>query len=193
MRLFILDGLLRPDFDPQLTLQGGSLLLRPLAADDQEPLFAVAKDPAVWAGHPAKDRYKREVFEPYFNTLLASGGTLAVCRTKDGHVIGCSRYYEAPDHPESISIGYTFLGRAFWGGQTNHAMKSLMLTHAYDCVDTVWFHIDPTNIRSQKATERLGAVLVSEGPLTLSGNRGVWQSWRLDQDAWERTKSVRAT
>lgn len=183
--------LMHPDFDPQPTLRGNAIVLRPLTAADLDPLHAVASDPQVWIGHPAKDRYKRAVFEPYFAMLLASGTTLACCLADGGRVIGCSRYYTAPGEADSISIGYTFLGRDWWGGETNFAMKSLMLPHAFATVDTVWLHIDPSNIRSQKATAKLGAVLAQEGPLTLGGKQGIWQTWRLDQPAWQAVSTAR--
>lgn len=177
-------------FDPQPVLKDGSITLRPLTRADLEPLYTVASDPMVWAGHPAKNRHERDVFEPYFKTLLDSRATLACCLTDTGRVIGCSRYYAAPDKTDSISIGYTFLGRDWWGGQTNFAMKSLMLSHAFTCVETVWLHIDPSNIRSQKATAKLGAVLADEGLLTLGGKEAIWQTWRLDQAAWDTARTA---
>ncbi len=56
-----------------------------------------------------------------------------------------------------MAIGYTFIGRAYWGGDINGRVKSLMLNHAFESVDKVWFHVDPSNIRSQKAVMKLGA------------------------------------
>ena len=185
---------MHPDFDPQPTLNGDDLRLRPLAADDLEPLYSVARDPEVWAGHPARNRHERPVFEPYFDKLLQSRGTLAVTLARDGQVIGCSRYYPAPDEPQGIAIGYTFLGRDWWGGAVNFAMKRLMLEHAFASVDRIWLHIDPTNIRSQKATAKLGARMVGEANLRLGGADGLWQSWRLEAADWRAlcAASVRA-
>lgn len=174
---------MHPAFDPQPVLQDDTLHLRPLMETDLEPLYAVASDPLIWAGHPARNRHERDVFGPYFNMLLATRGTLAICTRAAGDIIGCSRYYTAPQEPLGVSIGYTFLGRDWWGGTTNLAMKSLMLDHAFATVPHVWLHINPTNIRSQKATAKLGATLVSEGPLTLGGKTQDWQSWRIDKQA----------
>lgn len=176
---------MHPKFDPQPTLEGVDICLRPLGIDDRNALFAAASDPAIWAGHPAKTRHERAVFDPYFDSLLASGGTLAVTERDGGRVIGCSRYYEAPDHPGSVSIGYTFLGRDHWGGDTNRAMKALMFAHAFEVVDEVWLHIDPSNIRSQRATAKLGAEHGYDGKLTMGGKSGVWQCWRITRAAWQ--------
>jgi N-acetyltransferase len=180
------DGMARfpAGFDPQPTFSDGVLDLRPLTGNDREGLYIQARDPLVWAGHPARTRHERSVFDPYFDTLLASGGTLAVVEKATGTIIGCSRYYPAPDHDPSVSIGYTFLGRNWWGGGTNRRMKGLMLTHAFAGVAEVWLHIDPTNIRSQTATARLGATHAYDAALVMGGKEGVWQCWKIGRGDW---------
>jgi N-acetyltransferase len=171
-------------FNPQPELTGPTLQLRPLRPDDLDALHAAASDPATWAGHPAKERHKREVFEPYFKFLLSSGTTLAVIDRASGAVIGCSRYYVPPDQPDGIAVGFTFLNNAYWGGATNRAMKQLMLGHAFESFPEVWFHIDPTNIRSQKATAKLGAVHAYDATLDLSGTPARWMCFRLRRGDW---------
>lgn len=182
---------MHPDFDPQQTLSNDTLTLRPLTAADRDPLYRVANDPLLWAGHPAKNRHERAVFDPYFDMLLTTNSTLAACLANSGQAIGCSRYYAAPDHPDTVSIGYTFLGRDWWGGQFNFAMKTLMLDHAFRTVDTVWLHIDPSNLRSQHATAKLGAVHAYDANLNMGGKEGVWQCWRLDRDVWADIKAAK--
>jgi RimJ/RimL family protein N-acetyltransferase len=173
---------MHPNFNPQPKLSDGHLTLRPLQAEDRDNLHQAASDPVIWEGHPAKDRHLRAVFDPYFDVLLASTSALVIeCQNQ---IIGCSRYYEAPDHPNSISIGYTFLSRPYWGGQTNRDMKDLMLTHAFGCVDTVWLHIDPSNIRSQRATARLGATHAYTSHLDLGLGTTERQSWSISNAAW---------
>jgi len=116
-------------FDPQPRLLGQTLDLRPLTPDDLEGLYAAASDPAIWAGHPVKKRHERDVFAPYFDFLLNKGSTLAVRDRASGAVIGCSSYYTAPDRLGTVSIGFTFLATAYWGGETNFEMKRLMIEH----------------------------------------------------------------
>ncbi len=50
--------------------------------------------------------------------------------------------------------------RAKWGGNFNRELKQLMLEHAFTAYDIVYFHIAPTNVRSQTATLKSGAVLL---------------------------------
>jgi hypothetical protein len=74
-------------FDDQPVLTGPTLTLRPLTASDRDGLFAAAANPEIWAGHPIKERYKPEVFHPYFTFLLEAGGTLAITTSKDRKII----------------------------------------------------------------------------------------------------------
>ena len=173
------------DFDFQPYIIGETLVVRPLAEDDFEGLYQAASDPLVWAGHPAKDRHNKEVFIPYFDTLLEAGATVVVLEKSTGKIIGCSRYYVAPTPGQDISIGYTFLGRAYWGGTVNGELKSLMVGHVFKSRYEVWFHIAPTNIRSQKATAKLGAVNMGEEELDLGNGAANMMCFRLLKSDWE--------
>lgn len=178
-------------FDIQPRLNGITLRMRGLRETDREALFRAARDPETWAGHPARDRYQRQVFDPYFDMLLSSGATLIVFDIASGEAIGCSRYYVGPDAPEDISIGFTFLNHRYWGGEVNFQMKMLMLDHAFGHFDRVWFHIAPDNIRSQKATLKLGAVFTGEDDLDLSGGVLRWRGYCLDRPTWESVQTAR--
>lgn len=164
--------------DRQPTLTDGTLSLRPLLLSDRVALHLAASDPITWAGHPASDRWKPVVFDPYFNKLLSSGETSVVLL--NDVIIGCSRYYTPEEDPNGIAI----VAHVHWGGLVNHLMKSLMLTHAFHLQDTVWFHISPDNIRSQKATAKLGAVLVGRGPKTVGGTLDDWMAYSLSKSDW---------
>lgn len=142
------------NFDLQPILKGKLLELHPLQQKDFENLYAVASDPLVWEQHPMWDRYKRNVFEKFFEAAMESKGAFAVREVSTGEIIGSSRYYELG--PKDVFIGYTFLARKCWGGQFNREMKTLMLNHAFKFVDTVKFHVGDTNKRSQKAMAKIG-------------------------------------
>ena len=179
-------------FDAQPVLIGETLDLRPLQAEDAEDLYTAARDPQIWAGHPIKTRHERAVFLPYFAFLLGKGSTLAVRDRANGAIIGCSSYYTAPDRPGTGSIGFTFLATAYWGGATNFEMKQLMIEHVLKTLDAVWFHIDPVNVRSQKATAKLGAVFEYDATLNLGGTPAPFKTYCLTRAAWEATCAARA-
>jgi RimJ/RimL family protein N-acetyltransferase len=153
----------------QPTLQGPTLTLRPLVPDDFEELYEAASDPLIWAQHPSPNRYQRPVFEKWFADAIASKGALVAVNISDGRIIGSSRYYDWNEAAEEVAIGFTFLKRAYWGGSTNAEMKKLMLDHALQQVRTVWFHVGPNNIRSQKALAKIGAKFSHHGYKEMSG------------------------
>ena len=171
-------------FPDQPTLTGPNLHLRPLRAEDEEALTQAASDPLIWAGHPQSDRHKPEVFGPYFQMLLTQGGTLIAALRDSGQVIGCSRYYPTTEEPGAYGIGYTFLIRQHWGGTTNWEMKALMLDHAFQHLDTVWFHIGADNIRSKRATAKLGVVHAGSAVSDLGSGPIVHDAYRLDKAVW---------
>jgi RimJ/RimL family protein N-acetyltransferase len=146
-------------FDFQPRLNGALLDLRPAELSDWDGLFAVGGDAQVWAGHPCRERYLPPKFRDYFEEGLASGGALVAIIRRDGQIAGWSRYSMTYAEPNEVEIGWTFLGRAFWGGAYNGEMKRLMLAHAFRFVDRVIFRIDETNARSRRAAEKIGARL----------------------------------
>lgn len=145
--------------DRQPILEGELVRLRPMTADDREALFAVASDKLIWEVHPAHDRWKRDVFDAFFDAGLASGGALAIENRATGEVIGSSRYDGYEFELDEIEIGWTYIARAYWGGAYNREIKRLMLDHIHHFVETATFMVGEDNIRSRKAMEKIGGVL----------------------------------
>jgi RimJ/RimL family protein N-acetyltransferase len=144
-------------FDPQPTLVGPLVTLRPLTPADHDALFAAAADPLIWEQHPDKTRSEPSGFDAFFREALASGGALLASETGSGRVIGSSRYHGYDPVADEVEIGWTFLVRSHWGGRYNGEMKRLMLDHAFRTVGRVVFLVDPANHRSQRAVLKLGA------------------------------------
>src|ERR1043166_6799473 len=119
----------RMQFDLQPRLTGELLELRPLQPDDFDALFAAASDPLIWEQHPESDRYKRSVFQRYFDGAMESKGAFAIVDRKTGRIIGSSRYWNFDPAAGEVEIGWTFLERAFWGGPYNRELKNVMLEH----------------------------------------------------------------
>src|SRR5437016_3780562 len=111
--------MLRMSFDLQPVLKGELLGLRPLSPGDFHDLFAVASDPLIWEQHPIKDRYKKEVFQEFFREALESGGALIAVDSKDGRVLGASRFHGYDEAQGEIEVGWSFLARSHWGGVYN--------------------------------------------------------------------------
>lgn len=146
------------DADLQPSLIGEHVIVRPVEASDWEGMFAAASDPEIWVLHPESNRYEEAVFRRYFEGALDSGSAFTFVDKASGDIIGSSRYYGHDEEASEIEIGWTFLARDYWGGLYNAEIKRLMLEHAFTFVDTVVFWIGQTNIRSQRATEKIGGV-----------------------------------
>jgi len=141
----------------QPVLEGELVRLRPLCPADYDALYAVARDPLIWAQHPASDRHEPAVFREFFREALASGGAFLVLDAADGRAIGSTRYHGHDAARREVEIGWTFLARSHWGGRHNAEMKRLMLDHAFRFVDRVVFLVGPGNRRSRRAVEKIGA------------------------------------
>lgn len=147
-------------FELQPTLTGELLHLRPLKPEDYSTLYTAASDPKIWEQHPNSDRYKKDVFQGYFDGAIASGGALVIVDRVTDQIIGSSRYYGYDEKASQVEIGWTFLTTPYWGGKYNRELKSLMLDHAFKFVDNVLFFIGPQNTRSRKAVEKIGATYI---------------------------------
>ncbi len=155
---------------------------------DFAALYGVACDPLIWAQHQSSTRYQEPVFRQWFDDALAARSTLIVIDRDSGKVAGSSRYYEFNEDQREVAIGYTFLAREKWGGSANKELKYLMLGHAFQWVDTVWFHVAGSNIRSQRAMEKIGGQLspTPVSPLSVSMQedlfykveRSIFEGWQ---------------
>jgi len=144
-------------FSIQAPLENSKIRLVPLQDNDFERLFAIANDPKVWEQHPNKDRYKRPVFENFFEGAVISKGAYLIQDKLSDEILGSTRFYNYSSDDNSIFIGYTFYGPKTWGTGVNPQVKKMMLDYIFDHVDTVYFHVGNNNERSKKAMERLGA------------------------------------
>jgi RimJ/RimL family protein N-acetyltransferase len=154
--------------DRQPVLEGERLLLRPLTPGDWPALFAVASDPAIWALHPAHDRWQEPVFRAFFEDALANEGGLAVIERTGGEIVGSSRFQgHDPADGGSVEIGWTFLARRLWGAGLNAEMKRLMLAHALQYVERVVFRVGADNVVSRGAMKNIGGTLTDRTDITI--------------------------
>ena len=132
-----------------------------------EPLYQVASDPLIWEQHPAQDRWRREIFSAFFEEGLSNDlGCFTIVDSQPQDVIGSTRFYAHDPQNASVRLGYTFLSRNYWGTGANALIKTALLDHSFQYVESIYFDIGETNWRSIKATEKLGAVFcqkVEEG------------------------------
>lgn len=99
----------------QPTLSDNLVVLKPLVNEHFDALYSVASDKLLWEQHPNYDRYKKDVFQDFFQKALESKGAFTIIDSKNKKVIGSSRFYDLNKKDNSIVIGYTFIDRNYWG------------------------------------------------------------------------------
>ena len=167
------------------TLQDNIVKLKPLIISDFNSLFKVAADPLIWEQHPAKDRYKKDVFHLYFDGAIAGGKAFLIIDNAVNKIIGSTRYYDYKPKESSIAVGFTFLSRDSWGGLYNKSAKRLLLDYAFQFVDKVYFHIGPTNVRSQLAITKIVAVKVKEIDIDNNGQTQFHYEYVINKKDWQ--------
>jgi len=140
------------------SLFGLGINLKIIQPSDFERLFSAASDPFIWALHPDKLRYTPEGFTKYFKDALKPDcAAFIVSHQESGEVMGSSRYYNIDSEKGTLYIGFTFLGRKFWGGHWNQCLKDLMISHALENFEEVYFEAASDNFRSISALKKIGA------------------------------------
>jgi RimJ/RimL family protein N-acetyltransferase len=174
-------------FDFQPHLKNEIVTLRPLQKEDFELLYAVAADPLIWEQHPNKERYKREVFENFFEGAVKSKGAFVIFDSQTQKAIGSTRFYDLNYEKKEVIIGYTFLAKEYWGSHYNQAAKKLLINHAFQYVDYIIFHIGAQNIRSQKAIGKLGALKIDEISVAYYGEPEKRNFvYQIDKNVWHQ-------
>lgn len=143
-------------------LENDYVVLVPLQKHHFDSLFAVASDHLIWEQHPNPNRYKLADFTTFFNGAIDSDHAFLILEKTSNLVVGCTRLYDFDAVNNSVFIGYTFLGRNFWGKGLNQQIKKVLMEYAFKKVDKILFHIGSLNIRSQIAISRTGAVKIGE-------------------------------
>lgn len=169
-------------------LEDSILKMVPLVETDLDRLFEVASDPLIWEQHPTKDRYKKEVFQLYFDGAIQSNTAFIILDRATNKVIGSTRYYDFKPENKSIAIGYTFLARSHWGGIFNRSSKRLLIDFAFHYVDNIYFHIGATNLRSQHAITNIGATHIGEVDFDYYGQKVLHKEYLITKEDWETIK-----
>jgi len=176
------------NFSIQPTLRNEKAILEPLREEDFPRLYALAADPKVWEQHPNNDRWKEDVFRLFFEGAMKSKGAFVVVDAASGAAAGCTRFYDYQESDHSIFIGYTFYATRFWGTGINLSVKKLMLDYIFRYVDKVYFHVGASNLRSQIAIGRLGAVKVGEEAVAYYGTEPRQNfRYQIRKEDWQTT------
>ena len=151
------------------TLQNQKVILRPLQQSDEDLLWPIAQEKALWI-YGLKDLSIRENLHQYIKAALTDreDGICAVWIIIDavsGKISGCTRLAEISLKDERGQIGWTWIGKEFQGTGLNKAMKYEILKYGFETLglNRIELKADERNIQSRKAMIKLGAT--EEGTL----------------------------
>ena len=157
-----------PSFS-DVTLQTARLTLRPLAEADTDAVFAMRSDPVVqrYGSHPPWTGRQTAVDYVARNAKAMAAGTdaqFAIERREDGVVVGTCCLYALDAQCRRADIGYV-LRPSQWGRGYATEANAALLDWGFGPLglNRVEADIDPRNVASARALERLG--FVREGHL----------------------------
>jgi RimJ/RimL family protein N-acetyltransferase len=145
-------------------LEGGIVVVEPLAPGHEEGLWAAAGDPRVWRWMPVNAIQSRETFAAWFaeameRTSARIEQAFAVLDARSGQPLGSTRYLALRPEHRGLEIGWTWLSPTAWSSGANAEAKLMLMRHAFEelgCM-RVEFKTDASNERSRTALEALPA------------------------------------
>lgn len=152
------------------SLAGQRIEMQPLRLEDLRPLAQALVSPTTWFS-ATRDMGTEEKFIDYFSGMISERQdkglslTLIARDRETKEITGMSTFQNASAGFGRIEIGFTWIADKWQRTHVNSEMKLLMLTHAFEEMKAarVEFSVHPTNEKSNRAMQRLGAKL--EGTL----------------------------
>ncbi|GGO65429.1 GNAT family N-acetyltransferase [Nonomuraea cavernae] len=175
-----------------VTLENDVVRLEPLTMTHIPDLFAAGgDDDEVWRWLPAAVPRSEDDLAQIARMLIEDDRHVpfAVIPRQTGRAAGWTTYGDVPGFDESVEIGWTWYGRAFWRTAVNTGCKLLLIDHAFDKLgfNRVLLKTDVLNLRSQNAIRRIGGL--HEGTLRRQRRRpdGSWRDavyFGILQEEW---------
>lgn len=185
--------------EPQPTLTGRHVALRPLESGDADALLVAAADGELWnmtltvVPGPATVR-------GYIDTALAgrAAGTVmpfVVVDRESGRVIGSTRFWKIDPRNRKLEIGHTWLAAGAQRSPVNTEAKYLLLRHAFEAMHCVrvQFTTDVLNERSRAAILRIGATqegIVRHERIMPDGRKRDSVRFSIIDDEWPPVKAA---
>lgn len=143
-----------------LILENEIVLLRPLVRQDFPLLQALTTDPAMWIYFTQDLSIPvefEEWAEPHFNEERLQ---FTVIEKSSGKPVGSTAFGNYSARDRRVEIGWTWLGKDFWGTGINQAMKKVMLDYCFGTwkLKRVEIKTDVLNLPARGALNKLGAV-----------------------------------
>lgn len=152
-----------PTWLTPVTLQGTTVTLRPLHANDREALLAAASDGELWklwfTSVPSVDSIDAYLSKAFADRDAGVALPFAVIDNATGELVGSTRLCNADVLNQRVEIGYTWYAKRCQRTAINTESKLLLLTHAFEnrAAIAVELRTNWHNHASRQAIARLGA------------------------------------
>ena len=184
-------------FDDHFLLQNKILLLKPSTTGDIDSLYQLA-DNNIWI-HSSTNIIHKQDMENYLikaneERQQKIRQQLTIIDKLNNQFIGCSSFENISNQHKRLEIGWTWLGKAFQGKGYNRVAKFLMLQYCFEILqfERVEFRARSTNIQSQKALAKIGAI--KEGTLRSyfvdQGKRHAFVYFSILREEWPNLKAT---
>lgn len=154
------------DFSSSLTLENERVLLRPLRTEDYPLLLPYGlNEPHLWtysiSAAAGNENLKKYIAEALKGRANSNAYPFIVFDKVHGKPAGSTRFYSIDATHNTLSLGYTWYGKAFHRTGLNRNCKWLLLSYAFDDlgVERVEFRADARNEKSITSMKDLGCTL----------------------------------
>jgi RimJ/RimL family protein N-acetyltransferase len=180
-------------------IHGRFIDLERFTNDHIPELESIAMDEKIWQNLPwnIKDKASFDVFikELQAGNLNNQRVTYVIRNKTTRQVCGGTGFLNIEAINQQLEIGPTWLSPIVWGTKINVETKYLLLTHCFEQLNImrVELRTRETNIRSQKAIEKIGGI--KEGVLRChrKNDDGTFRNtilYSLIQPEWPSTKML---
>ncbi|TMH02140.1 MAG: GNAT family N-acetyltransferase [Betaproteobacteria bacterium] len=152
-----------PPFIEPVTLRGKHATVEPLDATHEDALKRAAADGELWelwyTSVAPPDRMGEYIAIALDMRERLGAMPFVVRDSKDGEIVGCSRYFNVDAPNRRLEIGHTWYAKRAQRTAINTECKLMLLAHAFEklaCI-AVEFRTHWFNHASREAIARLGA------------------------------------
>ncbi len=148
--------------DFTIELQTDKIRLRPVKPEDYSSLLTLTNDASMWTWFTSdlsvSGNLKEWISEAVEQTSARQRLAFTIIDPEQNLLIGSTSFGNISERDKRIEIGWTWIGKSFWGKRFNDRAKFLMLQYCFEELDfeRVEVKTDVLNIAARKALLRMG-------------------------------------
>ncbi len=149
-------------FKEDIVLGDDKVFLRPVEGVDTGGFREIFSDEDVWEYTVTKsvtdEEIEKFVKDALHNKQNSIRYTFTVVDKISGEIAASSSYGNLSEYDKCVEIGWSYVGKKFWGTHINPHMKYHMLRYAFEemGMNRVEFKTDDANPRSGRALLKIG-------------------------------------